>query len=286
MPGVNRTGKPTTSDLWLGRGSLHIAPLDATTGKPLGFRHLGNLVALTVSAETETLEHFSSRSGIKVADREILLSQKLNISVTLDETANFENLALYLSGQASKDNTNRAATGGNITDRLITADAFKGLSYELSDSSGARLYDIVPGNLTLKSHATTLGSAVALTLGTDYEIDERWGTIFLLSTGSTHVDGNSLWFSYTSAGTEKTVDIVNMLTTSSITGFLRFKGINPANSDKQMLIDWHSVVLKADGELGLIGEEFAELSLSGVAGKNELGYPTAPVGRIYYHGDA
>lgn len=290
MPGVNRTGKPNTADYWLGKGSVHLAAISTTTGKPLGFRHLGNAVGLSLGVNADTLEHQNSRSGIKVIDREIILSQKINVSLTLDETANFENLALFLSGAAIKDALpalgGNAASVANITDQVIDVDAFKGLSYELRNSSGQRLYDINAGSLTLKSHASTLGSASTLLQGTDYEVDPVWGTVFLLSTSSTHVDGNTLWFSYTSAGTEKPVDIVNMLTQSKVSGFIRFKGINPANSDKQLLVDLHSVSLKADGDLPLIGEEFSELTLTGAAEKNELGYPLSPVGRIFYHQDA
>jgi hypothetical protein len=75
MPGVNTTGKPQTTDIRLGRGALHFAALDPTTRKPLGFRHLGNCIALTLNVESETLEHFSSRTGVRSVDKEIILSQ-------------------------------------------------------------------------------------------------------------------------------------------------------------------------------------------------------------------
>lgn len=287
MPGINRTGKPNTSDYWLGRGSLHLGSINPTTGKPIGFRHLGNLVGLSMGLESDTLEHVNSRSGIRQVDREISLSQKVNISITLDETSNFDNLALFMAGAAVKDADKtvggNAARTDSATDVLLTTDAFKGLSYELVSAAGLRFYDL-KNAVTVKSGASS--AANTLVLGTDYEVDAKWGTIHLLSTSSTFVDGHSLYFSYTSAGTESTLDLVNMLTQSKISGFLRFKGINPANSDKQMLIDLHSVSLKADGEINWIGEDIAELTLTGVAEKNELGYPLSPVGRIYYHAGA
>lgn len=284
MPGINRTGKPNSSDYWLGKGSVHLATIDTTTGRPIGFRHLGNSVGLSTGLESDVLEHFNSRSGIKVVDREIPLSQKVNISLTLDEIANFQNLELFLAGTAVKDAAKTA--GGNaaktdsVTDELLTLAAYKGLSYDMVTAAGLRFYDL-KGTLVVKSGASS--AANTLLLGTDYEVDAKWGTIFLLSTSSTFVDGHRLYFSYTSAGTEATVDLVNMLTKSKISAFLRFKGINPAASDKQMLIDFHSVSLKADGDLSWIGEEFSEMTLTGVAEKNELGYPSSPVGRIYYH---
>lgn len=286
MPGINTTGRPQTSDILLGRGAIKVAAIDAATGKPKGFRHYGNVKAFSLGLEKETLEHRSSRSGVATIDREIPLSQKINVSITFDEILNFQNLADFLSGTAAAGVTNRAATG-NITDAVlapVSAETVKGLTYELRDASGARLYDINPGSLTVKSGAT-LGGAGALTGALNLEVDARFGTVFIPS-GSTFTNGHGLWFSYTSAGTEKAIDQVTMLTTAKTSYFVRFEGINAANNDKRFLVDLHSVSLTADGELGFISDEFGEATLTGVAERNELGYPTAPVGRLYIHGDS
>lgn len=294
MPGINQTGKPSTSDLYLGRGAVELALIDAVTGKPYAFRHVGNATAFSLNLETEKLEHQSSRSGVRAIDREIILSQKIGISLTMDEATNFENLALFLSGTATAGVAN-PATSASITDRLITDDAQPGRSYDLVDASGNRLYDIdstgspkafsAASGGELISHATTLGSATVRSPGTDYELDPVWGTFFVVPGGAIAA-GDSIWFSYTGVSSEKSFDMVNMLTQSKQSAFLRFKGINPANSDRGILVDLHSVSLSADGEMPLIGEEFAELTLTGVAERNETGFPNVPVGQIIYHGDA
>lgn len=286
MPGINTTGRPSTSDILLGRGSLKVALLDATTGKPKGFRHVGNVKAFTLGLEKETLEHKSSRTGVATIDREIPLSQKTNVSITFDEILNFQNLAAFMSGTATASVTNRAATG-NVTDApLAPAEAAttKGMTYELRDSTGARLYDIDPAQLTVKSGAT-LGGATNLTGANNVEVDARFGTVFIPSTSS-FTNGHGLWFSYVSQGTEKAVDQVDMMTVAKQSFFVRFEGINAANNDKRFLVDLHSVSLTADGELGLISDEFAEATLTGVAERNEIGFPTSPVGRVIIHGDS
>lgn len=285
MAGINRTGKPRSADYLLGRGSIEIAPLDSVTGKPLGFRHLGNCTAFSLNIESEKLEHQNSRTGVRTIDREIVLSQKVNVSVTLDEALNFENLALFFAGTASTI-TNPAAAGG-VTDQLVIQAGAEGRSYELRKSDGSRLMDINSGSLTVKSGTFVGGAGAATTLtgAGNIEIDPVWGTIFIPS-GSSFVDGHAIWFSYTSAGTEKAVDMVTLQTTSKVSYFLRFKAINPADNDRKILLDLHSVSLAADGDFNWIGEEFAELTLTGVAERNETGYSTAPTGRIYYHGDA
>lgn len=287
MPGVNLTGKPSTTDVVLGRGALFFAALDPTTKKPLGFRHLGNCSAFGVNVTSELLEHFSSRTGVRSVDREIILSQKFGLTLTLDEI-NFQNLALFTSGTATAAVTNPAATDvGTLTpgttEIKISDAAYKGYSYDLVNSVGARLFDLRSTGLTVK---TNTRSGSTLVENTDYEVDRKWGTIHLLSTGSTHVNGDDLFFSYDADGAEKPFDRVDLLNQTSISGFLRFKMINAANSDKQILIDLHSVNLKADGDLTLISDEFVSMTLVGSAERNETGYPSSPVGSIYTHADA
>ena len=84
MPGVNTSGRPNANDIWLGRGKILLGKINTTTGKPYDMRHVGNCKSLTLSTETETLEHQNSRSGIKVIDREIVLSQKYTVNMILD----------------------------------------------------------------------------------------------------------------------------------------------------------------------------------------------------------
>jgi len=284
MPGINKTGKPSTSDLYLGRGSVELAVINVLTGLPGDFRQVGNATAFALNVETEKLEHRNSRSGVRSVDREIILEQKVGVSLTMDETMNFDNLALFLSGQATGSVANPATA--SVTNALIATGAFKGRSYDLVNGSGARLMD-TRGTLTVKSGTAAGGSGAAGTLvvSTSYEVDTTWGTVFIVPTGA-FTEGHSIWISYVPAGNEVAVYQVNMLTKSKQSAFLRFKGINPGNSDQKILVDLHSVSLSADGDLSLIGEEFSELTVTGVAERNELGFPTAPTGRIYYHANA
>lgn len=288
MPGINSTGKPSTGDLFLGRGSVELALIDSTTGLPYDFRQVGNATAFTLNLETEKLEHQSSRSGVRAIDREIILQQKIGLTLTIDEVTNFENLANFLSGTATANNTNQASQA-TLTDEE-TANVSKGRSIDIRDSSGNRYYDISTTGAHLVVKTGTTGTPGAtLILGTDYEVDYKWGTIFILE-GASHTDGNPIFVTYTSqsgaGGIEANYDQVNMLTQSKVSAFLRFKAINPANNDTEILVDLHSVSLSADGDLALIGEEFAEMTLTGVAERNETGFPNEPVGKIVYHANA
>lgn len=281
MPGYNNTGLPRSEDIVLGRGSLHFAELDATTGKPKGFRHLGNCTAFNITMDVETLEHENSRSGVRSVDREIILKQKVGVSITLDENSH-QNLALWVSGEATNDNTNPART--TQTNRAIngTNGAFKTFSYELTDATGKRLVDINPANLSVRTDVG--GTPTPLAQGTDYTVDAKWGIIFLTLTGA-HNDGDLIDYTYTTTGSEAPVDEVNILSKASVSGFLRFIEINAANNDAQQVMDLHSVTLKADGEMQRIGDEFSAMTLTGTAERNETGFPDAPVGKFYTHAD-
>lgn len=283
MPGVNTSGLPSTENLYLGRGAIELGVINSTTGKASDFRQVGNANAFALNLEVEKLEHRSSRSGVRSIDREIILEMKVGVSITMDEVMDFDNLALFLSGDAETGVANPATS--SFTDQLQVASAKKGRSFTIINAAGAHLMD-VKGTVVVKSGALGGGVGAASTLAAgDYTIDRVWGTVFLKETAS-HTDGHAIWITYTTTSGIAAIDRVTMLTKTKQSAFLRFKGINPANSDRKVLVELHSVSLSANGDLNLLGEEFGELSLNGVAERNETGYPTAPVGRIYYHANA
>lgn len=75
---------------------------------------LGNCPSFRWATEVETLEHFSSRSGIKTRDKKVILSRKGTLTIVLDEITT-ENLTTALMG---------TETGGTIT--VFNADQVEG----------------------------------------------------------------------------------------------------------------------------------------------------------------
>ena len=286
MPGINRSGRPTPLNHYLGRGAVELALIDDITGKPRDFRQVGNATAFSLNVESEKLDHRNSRSGVRTVDREIILEQKVGVTLTMDEATDFDNVALFLSGEAEGSVANPAlgltATGLAVE---VTSGLKKGRSYNLVDADGNRLMD-VRGTIVIKTGTIAGGYGSSTTLSAlQYEIDRVWGTVFFPE-GSTATAGHGVWLDYTTSTDEAPIDQVTMLTKTKQSAFLRFKAINPANSDVKLLVELHSVSLSADGDFSLIGEEFTELTLTGVAERNEVGFPDAPTGRIYYHANA
>lgn len=270
MAGPNTTGLPRTEDYNLGRGVLYFAPL--INGVPGAYRDLGNAPEFTISLEVETLEHQSSRQGLKITDKEVTISQKVNLSLVLDEI-NHENLALLLSGE--KGTVTNAAVAGIteyewiVGDESSTTNVELGRWYDIVNSSGLRAYDITAGDLTL---ATTNGSPVTLVLGTDYTVDAEMGRVFLLSTSTalaTAISGNEgITLELTAKPGAAAVNQVKALTQTNIAGALKFVSENPANNDQRTEFQFHQVSLKADGDTSFIGDEFSTLNFTGVAEAN------------------
>ena len=277
MPGLNTTGLANTSDYNLGRGKVYFAELDAN-GIPKSYRFMGNAPEFNISMETETLEHQSSTGGLKVTDKEVVISQKVNLSLTLDEI-NFQNMALFFSGSTgSHDNTaaQSAITGlGNLV--VDTAGRWYDLyqtasGVPTSDSSGDRLYDV--GTVTIDT----------LTVGDDFEVDSKMGRVFIKSNvtpGTFDVDVAA------DAQADSSVDEVRGLTQTSVQGALKFISENPAAGDAQTEYQFHQVSLKSEGDFGLISDEYTQMGLTAVAEANEsAGGSTSPTLTIRTHAGA
>ena len=79
-----------------GRGVCYWAPFD-DDGRPMGERDMGNVPGFTLNVESETAEHFSSRSGLRKKDLSVTISVAFNASVTIEDMS-AENLALVVAG--------------------------------------------------------------------------------------------------------------------------------------------------------------------------------------------
>lgn len=70
------------------------------------FRDLGNCPAFEFTPTAETLDHFSSRTGVKSKDRSVVVSLEGELKITMEEFT-VENLALALMGNIDEDSSER-----------------------------------------------------------------------------------------------------------------------------------------------------------------------------------
>ncbi|MCP4897880.1 MAG: hypothetical protein GY906_12985 [bacterium] len=283
MPGINPTGKPNTNDYNLGRGKVYFADI-LSDGSPGAYRDLGNSPEFNITVESETLEHQSSMQGLRVTDNEVVISQKVGLSITLDEI-NFQNLAMFVSGDYSTGPTNPAVAGITSYSWITTAKhggVTLGAWYDVVDPNGVRAYDIKGADLILTE---PVGPTV-LVENTDYTVDEHMGRVFFLTTASNIVDADDCDLELTANVTAAATDEVRALTKSEFSGALKFVSENPADADHQTEYQFHQVQLQAEGDFGLISDEFTQMQMTGTAETNTDADPDSPTLTIRTHENA
>jgi len=92
----------------LGRGVLSIGDWVGTT-PPSSFQDLGNAPSVEVEVTEETLDHFSSRTGLKLKDKSVVLESGYMVNFELDELS-VKNLQVYLKATLSGSNVLLANT--------------------------------------------------------------------------------------------------------------------------------------------------------------------------------
>lgn len=274
MPGFNELGTPNTLDYVLGRGKAYFGLNDPTTGlvDVNGLRDLGNVTAFASSIEVETRDHKNSRDCLAQIDATFVLSQKVNLSFSIDEI-NFENLADFFSGSTSTHNNTHDVTH---TDVVITTDVKLGRWYELRNAAGGRVYNLDATGCvyTIEKDA---GSDVLLVEGTDYEIDEQMGLVFFKTTATNIAAGDQAqWTISTGASTPQDLDQVRGLQRALVEGTLLFIWDNANNCGQKTEVRFHRAQLTGDGDLPMIGDEETVAAFSGVAGINSLVDATSP----------
>jgi len=224
------------SQYFSGQGAVLLADRDASGNPTGGFTPVGNVSALTLGVETTTYQHKESCSGARGVDLEIVQEISVSMSMTM-ESLSKENLALALYG------TESLVSAGTVTDEAITAvvDKWVGLNYinissvVVTDSTGTTTY----------------------TEGTDYEVNAAAGSIKVLSAGSI-ADGDSLLvdYSYTDQ------DAIEAVTSGTPPiKWVRFEGLNTADTDKPVVIDLYKVSVQPLAELALIGDEITQMAV-------------------------
>jgi len=86
---------PSTALYTLGKGILYAA--EWSGGSAGEYFDLGNAPEVRAELVTEMLDHYSSRSGIRNKDKQVLLERGYRVNFSLDEMAQ-KNLSLFVMG--------------------------------------------------------------------------------------------------------------------------------------------------------------------------------------------
>lgn len=254
------TGAPNTTDYRLGRGIGRFK----LTGQA-AYRDMGNLPEFVLTLTKEELTHKSSRSGLAVTDKRIVISQEAGLRIVADEM-NMTNLAEWLSGSTTTHDNPHDTTFAATANILANANLVLNRWYELTNVAGERVYALGATGCVYTLVEDPAGTPVTLTEGTDYEIDEDIGLVKFKAGGpATLVAGNTIGFAITTGATvAQDMAQVNGLSATAITGALLFVEENAADGTKREFF-FPKVTLSAEGDLSLIGEALQQMTFTGVA---------------------
>lgn len=202
-----------TSYYYSGQGRLAIGDRDPATGVYSNVLFVGNVTSLTVDIASDKFEHKESMDGLRSID----------VSFSKQNTATFkftsESLILKLLATGLYGDTT-SKTAGTITSE----------EHMFSQAGAIALKNPNVSDVVVK---TTDASPVTLVEGTDYIVDEGFGTIYPVPTSTV----------VTAAGVKVSVDYthgafdqVDVFTQAKAPErYLRFEGLNTLNGDLRLI---------------------------------------------------
>ena len=247
--------EPDGSKLLLGKGKVYFDRF-TSAGASTGERYLGDVSAFSVTTNDEKISHYSSSSAAAPLLKEALIRRTAEFALTLHEYTK-ENLALVLMGEESA----LAQASDSVVDEVVTV-VETGRFYKLAFRQVSTV--VVQDDTDTTTY----------TAGTDYDVDAVTGRLYIIPGGGIaaldvlHVD-----YDYAA----DTSDVVQGGKTSVIEGAIRF--IPDPSTGPSWEVEVWKVSITPDGELGLIGEQFAAFPIRGKVLDDSVNHPTEPLYR-------
>jgi len=224
-----------------GQGKVLMASRNAA-GEPLSFRDVGNVPTLEITLESDIEEHKESRTGNGLTDLRLLKGLTSGAKFMLEEFTK-ENLADALYGGYSD------ISAGTVTDEPLADD-------NVAVGDILRLANPNASSIVIKD---STGAPLTLVLGTDYEVHSaEHGSIKILNLGA-YVQPFTADYSNALAVN------VNMLTGTIAERWLRFEGLNMADTGQPVLIELYRFSYDPAKLLSLISDDLAGFELEGGA---------------------
>jgi hypothetical protein len=222
-----------------GQGRVYIGARD-TNGNPLGLSYVGNVPELKVSLSVETIEHQESTSGQRLTDLQLIKSKKGEFSCTLEELIPV-NLALALYG------TTTDQTSGTVTAEALPNPVTVGSLYLLAKQN-------------VSSVVVKDSSATPQTLPAgQYSLNAKHGSLVIIdkTTGGPYVEPFKVDYAYGAAQSTA------MFTQPLPERWIRFQGLNTADSNREVVIDLYRVAINPAKDLSIITDDLLKFELSG-----------------------
>jgi hypothetical protein len=222
-----------------GQGRVYIGARDSN-GNPLGLNFVGNVPELKVSLSVETLEHQESTSGQRLTDLQLIKTKKGEFSCTLEELIAI-NLGLALYG------TTTDQVSGTVTNETLATPMATGSLYLLAKQNVSSVF--------IKDSSPTPKTLPA----SQYQLNAKHGSLLIndITTGGPYVEPFKADYAYGAAQSTA------MFTQPLPERWIRFEGLNTADSNREVVIDLYRVAINPAKELSVITDELLKFELSG-----------------------
>lgn len=242
--------------------------LDPTTSPPRynGFIDLGNVVENEAEQDVTTLEHFTSKSGTRRKDRELVSEISDEITLTLDEP-NIDNVRIFMRGGDITDVADSAGNTvtGEVLNLVGTEVRILGRGYEadaivVTDLTGSTTYDV----------------------GTDYEVVNVIGGykgVRRIDTGTIPA-GDFVSVSY-----EYDIRAHKRIAPSTKLEFIGqglFFGVS--DTGNEFIRSFNRIQLEADGSFSYNDEDWSQFQLIMRVLDDSSATPSAPFGVLEHYG--
>lgn len=237
----------------LGRGELYFGKFAPGTRQHNGLIYIGNTPEITMTTETENLDHFDADHGIRVKDDSVMLEKNVSGSFTTDNI-NPENMANMLLGEHSV--VVQASASAQTMTRVGVR---KGRRYQLG---------VTPTNPIGVKGVTGVvvsakpagGAATPLVLNVDYRLDAETGGIMFLSSGliltNLPTDEVTVTFDVDDAEFNQIVSGAD----AQLEGEMFYKSFNPKGVKFDYTFPY--VQLRPDGDYNLKGDDWQIISFA------------------------
>lgn len=252
---------PSSENLLMGSGSLYFDRFDVN-GVTTGLKHLGNVSTLESSTEDDNVDKFSSMAAGRPLYKRVNRRRTITLAITGNEF-HPENMALATMG--SQATLVQVATP--VVGEAITATTKPGIYYATKKL----------GPIT--AVAVKFGATTGV-LNTDYAIiNAAVGLIRILPTtiltGAVVMD-----YTPTAYSTATAPQVISAGVSGIIQGRMLYLSDN--TTGPQIKVDIWKVNITPDGAIGLISDDYAEMSLSAAVLDDSANHPASPLWEVTY----
>jgi hypothetical protein len=232
------TISPIGGDYTVGKGLVYFKPKGQSY-----FEELGDVENFDLTIEVEELERRSNQYGVATLANASVIEVGASVETTLYQMTD-RNRALGVAGDKGTM-AQTQASGETLT---------------ISGVEAGGIYEIPALSLSNVAVDDGESSPVAYTLGTDYELDLEAGLIKVLQIPATA--GSDMVVTYDQGEVASGLQ-VGIGANPNIRGHLRLRGVNDVGV--KVLVDLWDVQLRPSGSRSYIGNDYAQVPLTGRA---------------------